>query len=183
MNIKWKAGHHSHHQEAGSEAMIIFPEIFQCGLYIYGTLIMKRQSIVWFFSQRTYKKTTQKWGQTETTFAGSRMSLILTWFWQKTTVKILAKSAVHFLQRGCVLSWKRRRTLLLPLLHPWNAIFSCCGNLPIDTLPIHTAKLLALSWQGILFYTQTAIVSLMTCYISLQEERGYCLMTHEHIRH
>ena len=135
------------------------------------------------FSQRTYKKTTQKWGQTETTFGGSRMSLILTWFWQKTTVKILAKSAVHFLQRDCVLSWKRRRTLLLPLLHPWNAISSCCGNLPIDTLFIHTAKLLALSWHGILFYTQTAIVSLMTCYISLQEERGYCLMTHEHMRH
>lgn len=133
------------------------------------------------FSSFTQKKTPHKnKDKQETTFGVSRTSLILTLFWKKIAVKILAKAAVRFLQRGYVLSWKRPRTSLPPLLHPWNAISSCCGNLPIDTLFIHTAKLLALSWQGILFYRKTAVISLMTCYVSLQEKRGYCLMTHEH---
>lgn len=66
------------------------------------------------------------------------------------------EAAVHFLQRGCALSWKRPNLLLLPLQHPWNAISPCCGNFPIDTLFIHTATLLALSWQGILFHTHSS---------------------------
>lgn len=55
-NIKWEAGHHSHQQESGSEPIIIFPEIFQCSLYICGALII----MVWLFPSFTHTHTKKK---------------------------------------------------------------------------------------------------------------------------
>lgn len=126
-NIKWEAGRHSHQQEAGSEAMIIFPEIFQCSLYICDALIM----MVWLFPSFTLKKTkkTKKQTHLHTKLRTDRdnvwrfkddphCDLILTENCCEVT-----EAAVHFLQKGCVLSWKRPNPLLLPLQHPLKCHF------------------------------------------------------------
>lgn len=143
-NIKWEAGHHSHQQESGSEAIIIFPEIFQCSLYICGALLMMVR-IFPSFTKKTQKnrqpnKNKKKKPHLHTKLRTNRNNIwrfkdephresILT----ENCCQVM-EAAVHFLQRGCVLSWKRPNPRLLPLQHPWNAISSCCGNFPIDTL-------------------------------------------------
>lgn len=150
-------------REAASEAIIIFPEIFQCSCYICVALIM----MVWLFPSFIQKN--PKKNHLHTKLRTNRDNI-----WRFKDEPHCDRKLLWSDGGSCAFSSKRFCTLLekakaiaAALQHPWNAISSCCGNFPIDTPSTHTAALLALSWQGILFHTQTVITSLLSCYMSL----------------
>lgn len=119
----------SHHQEVGAEALVI-PQQFSSLLFTFLAhlfIIKAPQSLIFFFSSYTQKKKDRKVRASRSNVGGSRISLTLTWFQQKTTTKtshIFFKEAMNPPEKG------QERCCCLSCTPKMLGNFSCWESFP-----------------------------------------------------